>query len=249
MENIIDPIGVPLAGDGQQCLATFLDRPNRFVAVVQLADGTITKAHIADRGRLVETLQPGACVCLVSRPGEKRATQWQAAAAQRTDGSWASLDTLLPNRLMKLVLTAHRIPELPVYTNVRSEVSVGASRFDFVLTGGPHDIILEVKSAGRLHPDTITACVPDAPSSRAARHVDELATLARQGQPTVLVVVAQGKVTRTAIDGDIDPVLAQAVDNARVAGVHIIGVSTRFDRNGLYFEHTVPCVIHRSLIP
>ncbi len=249
MENIIDPIGVPLAGGGQQCLATFLDRPNRFVAVVQLADGTITKAHIADRGRLIETLQPGVCICLVSRPGEKRATQWQAAAAQRADGSWASLDTLLPNRLMKRVLAAHRIPELPVYSDVRSEVKVGASRFDFVLTGGPQDIILEVKSAGRLHPDDTTACVPDAPSSRAARHVDELAALARLGQPAVLVVVAQGTVTRTAIDGDIDPVLATAVLNARGAGVHVLGVSARFDRNGLYFEHTVPCEIHRSLIP
>ncbi|MFN7471723.1 MAG: DNA/RNA nuclease SfsA [Roseiflexaceae bacterium] len=249
MENIINPIGVPLAGGGEQCLATFLDRPNRFVAVVQLGDGTITKAHIADRGRLVETLQPGVCICLVARPGEKRATQWQAAAAQRADGSWASLDTLLPNRLMKRVLAAHLIPELPVYTDVRSEVNVGASRFDFVLTGGPQDIILEVKSAGRLHPDHTTASVPDAPNSRAARHVDELAALARQGQPTVLVVVAQATVTRTAIDGDIDPVLASAVRNARAAGVRVIGVSARFDRNGLYFEHTVPCIIHHSPNP
>jgi DNA-binding sugar fermentation-stimulating protein len=65
----------------------------------------------------------------------------------------------------------------------------------------------------------------------------------------VLVVVAQGTVTRTAIDGDIDPVLATAVLNARGAGVQVLGVSARFDRNGLYFEHTVPCEIHQSLIP
>ena len=65
----------------------------------------------------------------------------------------------------------------------------------------------------------------------------------------MLVVVAQATVTRTAIDGDIDPVLASAVRNAQAAGVQVIGVSARFDRNGLYFEHTVPCIIHQSLNP
>ncbi len=247
MEKVIVPIGVPLAGGGQQCLATFIERPNRFVAVVQLPDGTLTKAHIADRGRLVETLVPGVTVCLVSRSGEKRATQWQAAAAQRADGSWASLDTLLPNRLMKQILLQYALPGLPLYTSIRSEVSVGASRFDFVLDGGAHPVILEVKSAGRLIAGT--ALVPDAPSSRSARHVGELAAHAATGQQAVLVIVAQGSVGRVAIDADIDPTLAQAVVAARAAGVIAIGVSAQFDRNGLYFEYTVPCEIHRSMIP
>jgi len=247
VEEAVTPIGVPLAGGGLQCLATFVDRPNRFVGVVQLPDGSITKAHIADRGRLVETLTPGVPICLVARDGEKRATRWQAAAAQRADGSWASLDTLLPNRLMKQILLQHALPGLPLYTSIRSEVSVGASRFDFVLDGGAHPVILEVKSAGRLIAGT--ALVPDAPSSRSARHVDELAAHAATGQQAVLVIVAQGSVAQVAIDADIDPTLAQAVVAARAAGVIAIGVSAHFDRNGLYFEHTVPCEIHRSLIP
>ena len=247
MEKVVTPIGVPLAGGGLQCLAKFVDRPNRFVALVQLPDGTITKAHIADRGRLIETLIPGVPICLVARDGEKRATQWQAAAAQRADGSWASLDTLLPNRLMKRVLTACAIPELMPYSTIRSEVAVGTSRFDFVLERAEASIILEVKSAGRLIDDV--ALVPDAPSSRAARHVNELAEHATHGRPTVLVVVAQGSVRRVAIDASIDPLLASAVESARAAGVLIFGVSAHFDRNGLYFEHTVPCEIYRPHIP
>ncbi len=229
---------VPLAGGGPQQLATFVARPNRFVLEALLPDGQMVRAHMADRGRLIETLLPGVPLCLVSRPGEKRATQWQAAAAQRADGSWASLDTLLPNRLMRGVLEQHLIGELPAYTLVRREVQIGASRFDFVLEGGATPIVLEVKSAGRIVGDV--GLVPDAPSSRAARHVNELLHLHQTGLHTVLVVVAQGEATSVAIDGIIDLVLAQAVQDAQQAGVQLIGVSATFNQNGLYFKHTIP---------
>lgn len=229
---------VPLAGGGAQQLATFVARPNRFVLEALLPDGQTVRAHMADRGRLIETLLPGVALCLVARPGAKRATQWQAAAAQRADGSWASLDTLLPNRLMRGVLEQHLIAELPAYTRVRREVQIGASRFDFVLEGGATPSVLEVKSAGRIA-GTI-GLVPDAPSSRAARHVNELIHLHHAGQHTVLVVVAQGNAASVAIDGVIDPVLAQAVQAAQQAGVQLIGVSAIFNQNGLYFTNTVP---------
>jgi sugar fermentation stimulation protein A len=98
--------------------------------------------------------------------------------------------------------------------------------------------VLEVKSAGRLVGDV--GLVPDAPSSRAARHVNELLHLHQTGLHTVLVVVAQGDAASVAIDGTIDPVLAQAVQAAQHAGVQLIGVSATFNQNGLYFKHTIP---------
>lgn len=210
------------------------------MASALLADGTEVRAHIADRGRLLETLIPGCTLCLVERLGEKRATSWQAAAALLPDGRWASLDTLLPNRLMKLLLTAQVPLGLPAYTAVRSEVAVGASRFDFVLTTPTGPCVVEVKSAGRIREGL--GIVPDAPSTRASRHVTELAALAADGTRTALVVVAQGDAQAVAIDADIDPVLAAAVWHAAAAGVQLVGVSTAFDRNGLYFRHTVPFI-------
>jgi sugar fermentation stimulation protein A len=233
--------GVPLAGGGTQCMAIFLERPNRFVARAQLPDGTVVLAHIADRGRLIETLVPGVTLCLVHRPGAQRATAWQAAAAQRADGSWASLDTLLPNRLMRCLLERQLLPELGVYQQVRREVTMGASRFDFVLEGGPRTVVVEVKSAGRLV--GTRALVPDAPSERAVRHVTELAALTRHGLATALVVVAQGEAAHVAIDDTIDPQLSAATRMATEVGVRLIGISSRFDTNGLYFKQIVPLLI------
>ena len=43
------PAHVPLAGGGQQVIATFVARPNRFVVDAQLSDGTLVRAHMADR--------------------------------------------------------------------------------------------------------------------------------------------------------------------------------------------------------
>jgi sugar fermentation stimulation protein A len=218
-------------------IGTFVARPNRFVVEAQLGDGTLVRAHMADRGRLVETLLPGVPVCLVARPGESRATQWQAAAAQRADGSWASLDTLLPNRLMRLVLEHQLLPGLPAYHTVRREVQIGTSRFDFVLAGGALPIVLEVKSAGRISAGL--GLVPDAPSVRASRHVSELILLAQSGYHATLVVVAQGVVDRVCIDATIDPVLASTVQTAAARGVQCIGVSARFDLQGLTYERVV----------
>lgn len=232
---------VLLGGGGSQVFGTFVARPNRFVLQVQLADGEVVLAHLADRGRLIETLILGVTICLVSRPGAKKVTQWQAVAAQRADGSWASLDTLLPNRLMYAALQERIIPALLPYTTVRREVQIGGSRFDFVLEGGPMPIVLEVKSAGRLV--GTHALVPDAPSTRATRHVHELMELTHQGWRAVLVVVGQGEVTQVAIDGVIDAELAQAVRGAGVSGVDLIGISSRFDIDGLYFKEIVPLTI------
>lgn len=232
---------VLLGGGGPQVFGRFVDRPNRFVLHVQLADGEVVLAHLADRGRLIETLIPGVIICLVSRPGAKKVTQWQAVAAQRADGSWASLDTLLPNRLMYAALQERVIPTLLPYTTVRREVQIGGSRFDFVLEGGPTPIVLEVKSAGRLVGSQ--ALVPDAPSTRATRHVRELIELQHHGWRSVLAVVGQGAVAQVAIDGVIDPNLAQAVRDAEQAGVDLIGISSRFDIDGLYFKEIVPLTI------
>ncbi|MFN5368498.1 MAG: DNA/RNA nuclease SfsA [Roseiflexaceae bacterium] len=230
------PAHVPLAGGGAQVIGTFVARPNRFVVEARLGDGTVVRAHMADRGRLVETLIPGVPVCLVSRLGENRATQWQAAAAQRADGSWASLDTVLPNRLMRIVLEHQLLPGLPAYHTVRREVQIGTSRFDFVLEG-PTTTVLEVKSAGRIVAGT--GLVPDAPSSRAARHVSELILLAQSGYHAALVIVAQGVAQHVTIDASIDPVLADTVRIAMARGVQCLGVSAHFDLMGLTYERVV----------
>jgi sugar fermentation stimulation protein A len=104
--------------------------------------------HLPDPGRLRELLVPGARLWL--RPSDKpgRKTRWTAALVEGSDGGeLVSLDTTLPNRLISRALRDRALPELGDWRFVRSEVSLGRSRLDFLLSReGGERMAMEVKS-------------------------------------------------------------------------------------------------------
>src|SRR4051812_2570759 len=93
-------IHIPLGSGGALVEATFLSRPNRFLVNAEL-NGTVVQAHVADRGRLNETLLPGVRLLLACHAGAHRKTAFQAVAAIREVNDLVSLDTHLPNRLIE----------------------------------------------------------------------------------------------------------------------------------------------------
>ena len=95
-------IYVPLGGGAELVEASFVARPNRFV-IEALLGGELVRAHLHDRGRLKDTLIPGARLLLAHKSGPKRATAFQAVAAYIGD-HLSSIDTVLPNRLIELAL-------------------------------------------------------------------------------------------------------------------------------------------------
>jgi sugar fermentation stimulation protein A len=73
---------------------------------------------------------------------------------------------------------------------VRHEVTVGRSRFDFLLRDGHGDMLLEVKSCtlfGRR-----VAMFPDAVTARGTRHLEELASLAGEGMRAAVLFIVHG---------------------------------------------------------
>jgi sugar fermentation stimulation protein A len=232
------PVRVPLAGGGAVHEGQFLARPNRFVVTVEL-DGAAVAAHVADRGRLRETLIPTARVWLVERPGAQRATRYQAAVAlvgeRRT-----SIDTLLPNRLVVAALRAGALPAFAGYERIRAEARVGSDRFDVALDGAAGTCLLEVKSAALILDGT--AWFPDAPTTRGARHLRHLAGHRQAGLRTAVLFVAQGHASRIVINHAIDPAFVSALDAAARAGVEILGHAGELDRSGLTLGAAVPVV-------
>jgi len=70
----------------------FIRRPNRFVAVAEVA-GRIVRVHVADTGRLEEILTPGRPLLLLkNRPGMK--TEYTLLAARMEEG-WVLVNTRL----------------------------------------------------------------------------------------------------------------------------------------------------------
>ena len=258
-------VHVPLGNGGALVEARFLARPNRFLVEAEL-DGAVVQAHLADRGRLKETLFPGARLLLARQAGVGRKTAFQAVAAYRpvlsnelkvlrsesfVTGSDAvhspltthhspltSLDTHLPNRLIEAALRAGALPQFVDYPHIRREVTVGASRFDFQLTDGEFRCTVEVKSAGYVEDGV--AWFPDAPTARGRRHLDELAVLAREGERAAVVFVAQGAAQSVALNRVIDPEFAAALHEAAAAAVEIYAFACPLSWDGITLGNGIP---------
>lgn len=218
---------VPLAGPLAE--ARFVARPNRFLVHARLGGGEEVAAHLPDPGRLEELLVPGRRIWLRPAPrvgrGAGRKTAWTAVLVQTPAGDGlVSVDTTLPNRLVAAALAAGVLPELAGWALERAEAPLGRSRFDFLLAA-PEDrrLVLEVKSVTLVEEGV--GLFPDAVTARGARHLRELAELAgRPGwQAAVLFVLQRPDAERILAAPEIDPDFAQALAEARAAGVRVLG--------------------------
>jgi sugar fermentation stimulation protein A len=192
--------------------------------------GDPVEAHVPDPGRLSELLVTGRrCFVEPAPPGKARRTRWtmKLVRTPENDG-WVSLDTTMPNRLLEAAFREAEaaghdaLSELPGWVLDRPEATFGASRFDFLLRRGGDAMILEAKSVTLVEDGR--ALFPDAVTARGARHVREMAELARGGLPGTVIFIAQREdVEAIEAAWAIDPDFAQALSEARAAGIRVLG--------------------------
>jgi len=204
--------------------------------------GDPVEAHLPDPGRLQELLITGRRVMVAPADSPNRRTRWTMALVRTPAGDgWVSLDTTLPNRLLARAFAEaagdtgapDALSELPGWRLDRAEAVFGASRFDFLLADeGGRGMILEAKSVTLVEDGR--ALFPDAVTARGARHVREMAELARGGMPaTVIFVVQREDADSIEAAWEIDPDFADALAEAREAGVRVIGRRCRVTPEGV----------------
>jgi len=197
--------------------ATFVERPNRFVAVCRSPNGRTFRAHLPNPGRMQELLLPGVTVFVAQASDEAlargRTTAHSVVAVER-DSFPVFLDTHATNDVVALLLEGGAIPSLARATIVKREVPVGHSRFDFLLDHGGRELYLEVKSC-TLFGDR-AAMFPDAVTERGRRHLLELAAMARAGTATaVLFAVHSPRVRWFMPDYHTDPAFSHTLLEVR----------------------------------
>jgi sugar fermentation stimulation protein A len=236
-------IHVPFPGPLQE--ARFIARPNRFLLHCALEpcgrDTLPVPVHLADPGRLKELLLPGQRVWLRPAASPTRKTAWSAVLVESPDGTGlVSVDTTMPNRLIHRALEAGALDEFAGWALERAEWTHGRSRIDFLLARDVRRLALEVKSV-TLVEDGV-ALFPDAITARGARHVRELADLARQDrwEAAILFVLQRDDAHRVEAARSIDPVFADALAEARDAGVHVLARRCRVTLQGLELGAPVP---------
>ena len=159
----------------------FLERPNRFIARVEIQDGQggepqVETVHVKNTGRCRELLQKGACVYLEKSGNPARSTAYDLVAVEKGE-RLVNMDSQAPNRAVEEWLRGGGFR--PDVTLVKPEEVYGSSRFDFYIEAGGERIFMEVK--GVTLEDRGIVRFPDAPSERAVKHVEELVAAKRQG--------------------------------------------------------------------
>lgn len=222
--------------------ATLVRRYKRFLADCRLEDGTPITVHCANPGSMLGLASPGTRVWLEPNDDPKRKLRYGWRLVEHLDGHFTGVDTSVPNRMLKAALDAREVPALAAYTEVKAEVSYGEkSRVDFLLSAeGLPDAYVEVKSVTLCRRPGI-AEFPDAKTDRGARHMLELALMAKQGyRAAVFFLVQRTDASEVRIANDIDPRYAAAFLTAYAAGVEVIAHSANISPKGVTLGPQLP---------
>jgi len=172
--------------------------------------------------------EPGSKIWLEPNDDPKKKLKFGWRLVDHENGHFTGVDTSLPNKAVRAALESREIAALADYTTVKPEVKYGTnSRIDFLLSGdGLPDAYVEVKSV-TLSRTPGLAEFPDSVTARGAKHLGELAEVARAGHRAVLLYLVQRTdCTQVTMAGDIDPTYAAAHADATQAGVETLCIGT-----------------------
>lgn len=213
----------------------FLDRPNRFIAHVDI-NGHVETVHVKNTGRCRELLIPGAEVILDESGNPRRKTKYDLICVNKR-GRWINMDSQAPNKAAREWLEQGSLfsEEVSVY----AEKKYGNSRFDLYVESPERRAFIEVK--GVTLEDGNIARFPDAPTIRGVKHVEELAKCVQEGYETYLLFVIQMKgIIKFQPNWETHGEFGRALTAARENGVKILAYDCFVTEDTMEIRNPVP---------
>ena len=221
-------------------------RYKRFLADVVTDAGDELCIHCPNTGSMLNCMGEGARVWFQRNSDPKRKLPGTWELVETPQGRLACVNTARANRLVEEALLAGVIGELNGFTALKREVAYGLenSRVDFRLDYPTGPAFVEVKSVTLGFADTAVAAFPDAVTDRGARHLRELAVLARQGVRAVqLYCVNLTGIEAVRPAGEIDPRYAAALRDAVEAGVEVLAYGVELSPEEIRLIRPLPVIL------
>ena len=217
---------------------TFQERPNRFIAYVEI-EGSRETVHVKNTGRCAELLIPGVTVYVQEADQPGRKTRWDLIGVEK-GSRLVNIDSQVPNQLVKEWLEEGNLFER--IDRIRPEYTYGSSRFDLYVEADGKKIFIEVKGV-TLEEDGVVR-FPDAPSERAVKHVEELRAAVEEGYEAYVFFVVQMKDVRYFTPNmDTHPAFGEALFDAAAHGVHVLAYDCQVERESIHIVKQVPVVL------
>lgn len=221
----------------------FLERLNRFTAKVRL-DGEEQLAHVPTSGRLRELLLPNVDILLRKCPeNPKRKTKLDLLQVKSQEGIWVSLDSLLPNAFVEKLLKENILEGFPNLQRIQREVKYNNSRFDFyTVDESGNEGFIEVKSVTLV--ENGVAKFPDAPSTRGAKHLEELVEAKKEGyHGSVIFVVQRDDAKEFTPNNDTDILFTNNLIKADKSGIRIYAYTCIMTKWGIQLKERIPVIL------
>ncbi len=199
---------------------TLIKRYKRFLADVELDDGTVITVHCPNTGRMTTCAESGWRVALSDSHNPKRKYRhtWELV---HNGICWICVNTGRANEIAFEAVSNGTIPKLAGYAEVLREQTFGNSRFDLLLRTGEELYYVEVKSV-TLRMDDGCYAFPDAPTDRGRKHLNELVEVVRAGhRAAMLFVILRSDGTAFRAAHEVDPKYTEALDAAVAIGVEV----------------------------
>lgn len=216
---------------------TFLSRPNRFIAHVEI-DGQTEIVHVKNTGRCRELLPVGAAVWCQRSDNPNRKTKYDLITVRKGQ-RLINMDSQAPNIAAKEWLLSGGLGNISV---LKAETRHGDSRFDFSFTKDGKTCFLEVKGV-TLETDGICA-FPDAPTERGAKHLRGLQSCIEEGHGAyVLFVIQMSDVNHLHPNDATDPGFGKALREAAAAGVQVMAVDCTVTEDTMTIGNFIPVIL------
>ena len=221
--------------------ATFISRPNRFIAHVQLEENKNDKieiVHVKNTGRCKELLIPGCKVYLEKSNNPNRKTKFDLIAVEKIYPEnpekklLVNMDSQLPNKV------AHEWLQTQGYSFIKPEFTFGKSRIDFYMEKDDKKFLMEVKGC-TLEIDRI-GYFPDAPTERGVKHLEELILASQQGYNCKIAFVIQMEGIKQVRGNSVThPEFAKTLEKAKDAGVEVLFLCCRVIPDEVFVEKAI----------
>lgn len=215
--------------------ATLLERPNRFLGVVEL-EGKNVQAFIPNPGRMHELMVPGTTVYVIPKEGDHRKTKFDLTLMEYNN-TLVSIDSRLPNYMLKESIN-NGLDEFKGYHVERTEPTFHDSRLDLKLTDGSNQVLLEAKSCTLVEEGI--ALFPDAPTKRGARHMKTLIKALEFGRAAVCFVIQRNDAVEWRPNKAMDPDFTTALQGAVEAGVEAYAYTCDINLCTVSIKNRVP---------
>ncbi len=225
--------------------ATLIKRYKRFLADVTTDEGREITVYCPNTGSMRGCSTPGSKVMLSTSPNLKRKYAQTLEMVQEGE-TWIGINTMLTNGIVAEAIMDGRVRELQGIERLTREVTVSkSSRLDLLLERKDTKIYVEIKNCSLVEDGWAT--FPDAVTARGTKHLNELASLVKQGHKGVLFFCIQ----RTDNDkfrpaAHIDPLYAETLAKVAKKGVQIIAYQAEVTPESIEITKPVPIFLDNS---